>query len=163
MATKKRKTTTRRKTSSSPSRRKTTTKRVRRRKTGRLSEFSLSSPAMSGAVKSTFSGMLGGVTAGLIQKMTANQSTGMQIGALAVGSFLANWGLKAPNFGAGIAGAGGLLIANEIGLLSEGEMEVYDWADRIESLPMFLDENGAELLSEENDYTSGYSTALGGY
>lgn len=141
------------------------TKRVKTRrrskKRGFLSDFSLSSPAMTGAVKSTFSGALGGITAGLVQRMMANQSPGMQIGGLALGSVIASWGLKAPNFGAGMAGACGMLIASEVGLLAEpGDMRNQNWANNIQRLPMFLNEDGNPMLSE--DYQSGYSTPNSG-
>lgn len=146
-------------------RRSGTTKRVKTRrrskKRGFLSEFSLSNPAMTGAVKSTFSGALGGITAGLVQRMMANQSPGMQIGGLALGSVIASWGLKAPNFGAGMAGACGMLIASEVGLLAEGNMENQQWANNIQRLPMFLNEEGNPMLSE--DYQSGYGTPNGGW
>lgn len=160
MATKKRK-----KTSSAPVRRHSVkrikTRRKSRRKGGMLSEFSLSNPAMTGAIKGTFSGALGGVTAGLIQKMMANQSTGMQIGGLLLGSAVASWGLKAPNFGAGIAGASGLLIASELGMLSEGsEDSRYNWANQMKALPMFLDENGNTMLAES--YQPGWAPDLSG-
>lgn len=162
---KRRKKAAHRSTTAAPRTKRIKTRSRRRKSKGFLSDFSLSNPAMTGAVKSSFSGALGGITAGLIQRMTANQSPGMQIAALGIGSVVASWGLKAPNFGAGMAGAAGILIANEVGLLAEPvdrEMRKINWANNIQRLPMFLNENG-EMLAEENNYTPGYSTPMGGY
>jgi hypothetical protein len=169
MATKKRK-----KTSSAPVRRRTSSpgKRVktrrRKKKKGFLSDFSLSSPALTGSVKSSFSGGLGGLTSSLIEHVVVvnGGGAGWVIGANLIGSIVAGWGLSAPNFGAGMAGGAGASIGRSLGLqsLSEpsslSETEV-TWANQMKSLPMFLDEDGDELLSE--DYTPGYSTNYGGY
>lgn len=169
MATKKKK-----KTSSTPVRRRTSSvgKRVktrkRKKKKGFLSDFSLSSPALTGSVKSSFSGGLGGLMGSLIEHVVVvnGGGAGWVIGGNFAGAILSGFALNAPNFGAGMAGYAGGAVGRSLGLQSLSEAnslsaQEVTWANQMKSLPMFLDEDGDEMLAE--DYQSGYSTSNSGY
>lgn len=161
MATKK-KTTKRKSPSRSYGGKKKTVKR-RKSRSGFISER-FSRANMVGSAKATASGTVGGFIAGVIDNVTPNISPGGKVGIMLGASFITGFALNAPNMGAGIAGAAGYQLANMTGMLSDdSDMQQMDWANPLEQLPMFLDEDGNEMLAEMNDYTPGYSTAYGGY
>jgi hypothetical protein len=149
MATRKR--TTRRKTTAPARRRRTTAKTpVRRRratKKGLLSE--MFNPAMaSGAAKTLLSGAVGGLGAGLLNKvLPATTSVEMRAAYTLGAGFFTSTIFKLPSVGAGMAAVAVSDLMKSKGLLSESA----NYADSMDSLPMVLNENEAMYLQESSD------------
>jgi hypothetical protein len=123
-------------------------KRSRGRK-GMLSEFFNPGEAKNGA-KAVFSGAIGGLSAGLIDKAFSGQEPTnralIQIG----GGFVLATMLKMPNVGAGMAAIGAYnLLKTPLGLAENGNA---NYANPIEALPMFLNENGEAVSLAEGEY-----------
>jgi hypothetical protein len=150
MAIRKR-TTARRKTTAPARRRRTVAKAAPRRrrtvKKGLLSE--LTSPAqVQGAAKTLLSGAVGGLGAGLLNKiLPATTSVEMRAAYTLGAGFLTSTVFKLPNVGAGMAAVGVSNLLSAKGLLAEGA----NYADSMESLPMVLNENEAMFLQENSD------------
>jgi len=124
-------------------------RRTRRKKGGMLSEFFTPQGAAEGG-KAVLSGFIGGAASTLIDKALPNQTNTMLGLYKAAGGFIFATILKMPNVGAGMAGAGGAQFAASVFGMAEDSPANY--ANEIEALPMFLDENGdAVNLSEAND------------
>lgn len=130
-----------------------TVKIKRRRKSakrkGMLSEFFNPDEAKN-AAKAVLSGAIGGLSAGLLDKAFSssdpNQRAIIQIG----GGFVFASMLKMPNLGAGMAAIGAYnLLKTPLGL-AEGDDANY--ADPIEALPMFLNEDGSAASLAEGEY-----------
>lgn len=141
------------------------------RKRGMLSEF-FSPGAATGGFRTTVSGAVGGSAAIIVEKAMPNQTeTNQGLAMLGVAFLTATVG-KMPNVGAGMAGVGAYKIAKQFSQgLSDGATLAADYANDIERLPMFLDENGQPMISTLADgstlaqsiYQSGYATAPGGF
>ena len=132
-------TTTRRKTTATRPKR-----RVTRRKKGMLAEMFNANMAQAGG-KVVLSGAVGGVGAGLLNKLLPDtMTTKTKAFYTLAGGFVTATVLKMPNVGAGMAGVGMFNLFQESGFLAEG----MNYADDIEALPMVLDENGAGYLQE---------------
>ena len=150
MAIRKR-TTARRKTTAPARRRRTVAKAAPRRrrtvKKGLLSE--LTSPAqVQGAAKTLLSGAVGGLGAGLLNKiLPATTSVEMRAAYTLGAGFLTSTVFKLPNVGAGMAAVGVSNLLSAKGLLAEGA----NYADSMESLPMVLNEDEAMFLQENSD------------
>ena len=151
MAIRKR-TTARRKTTAPARRRRVTTMKAapRRRRTvkkGLLSE--LTNPAqVQGAAKTLLSGAVGGLGAGLLNKiLPATTSVEMRAAYTLGAGFLTSTVFKLPNVGAGMAAVGVSNLLSAKGLLSEGA----NYASEMDSLPMVLNEDEAMFLQENND------------
>lgn len=150
MATRKR--TTGRKKSAAPARRRRSVAKAapRRRRTirkkGLLSE--MFNPAMaSGAAKTLLSGAVGGLGAGLLQKvLPATTSVEMRAAYTLGAGFFASTIFKLPNVGAGMAAVGVRDLLTAKGLLAEGA----NYADDMDTLPMVLNEGQAMYLNEGN-------------
>lgn len=167
MAIRKR-TTARRKTAAPARRRRSVSKaaparrRVTRKK-GLLSE--LTNPAMvEGAAKTLLSGAIGGLGAGLLNKvLPASTSLEMRAAYTLGAGFFTSTIFKLPNVGAGMAAVAVRDLLSAKGLLSEGA----NYADSIDSLPMvlnegeamFLQENNEMFLAEDFNYNVGYFPA----
>lgn len=146
-------------------------RRVATRKRGMLSEF-FSPGAATGGFRTTVSGAVGGSAAMIVEKAMPNQTeTNQGLAMLGVAFLTATVG-KMPNVGAGMAGVGAYKIAKQFSTgLSEGRTLAAEYANDIERLPMFLDENGQPMVSTLADgttlsnsiYQSGYATAPGGF
>ena len=128
-------------------------KRSRSKRKGMLSEFFKPEEAKS-AAKAVLSGAIGGLSAGFVDKAFATseptQRALIQIG----GGFLFASMLKMPNLGAGMAAIGAYnLLKTPLGLSEDTESANY--ANEIEALPMFLNEEGAAAsLAQGADYLS---------
>ena len=134
-------TTTRRKRPTTAARPK---RRVARRKKGMLAEMFNANMAQAGG-KVVLSGAIGGVGAGLLNKLLPDtMTTKTKAFYTLAGGFVTATVLKMPNVGAGMAGVGMFNLFQESGFLAEG----INYADDIEALPMVLDENGAGYLQE---------------
>jgi len=147
-----RKRTTRRK--AAPMRRRRTTAKaapMRRRRTTRkkalLSE--LFNPIQAqGAAKVLLSGAVGGLGAGLLNKvLPATTSTEMRAVYTLGAGFISATVFKLPNVGAGMAAVGVRDLLTTKGLLSEDT----NFASDLDSLPMVLNENEAMYLQESSD------------
>jgi hypothetical protein len=151
MAIRKR-TTARRKTTAPARRRRTTMLKAspRRRRTvkkGLLSE--LTNPAqLQGAAKTLLSGAVGGLGAGLLNKiLPATTSVEMRAAYTLGAGFFTSTVFKLPNVGAGMAAVAVRDLMSAKGLLAEGA----NYADSMDSLPMVLNENEAMYLQENSD------------
>lgn len=151
MAIRKR-TTARRKTATPARRRRTATKAAPRRrrstaKKGLLSE--LFNPAQaSGAAKVLLSGAVGGLGAGLLNKiLPATTSVEMRAAYTLGAGFFTSTAFKLPNVGAGMAAVAVRDLMSAKGLLAEGA----NYADSMQGLPMVLNENEAMYLQENNE------------
>ena len=151
MAIRKR-TTARRKTAAPARRRRATTMKAapRRRRTvkkGLLSE--LTSPAqVQGAAKTLLSGAVGGLGAGLLNKiLPATTSVEMRAAYTLGAGFISSTVFKLPNVGAGMAAVAVRDLMSAKGLLAEGA----NYADSMDSLPMVLNEDEAMYLQENDD------------
>lgn len=148
-----RKRTTARRKSTAPARRRRTAAKTapRRRRTtrkkGLLSE--LTNPAMvQGAAKTLLSGAVGGLGAGLLNKvLPASTSQEMRAAYTLGAGFFTSTIFKLPNVGAGMAAVAVRDLMSAKGLLAEG----VNYADSMESLPMVLNENEAMYLQENSD------------
>lgn len=147
-----RKRTTRRK--AAPARRRRTTAKaapMRRRRTtrkkGLLSE--LFNPIQAqGAAKVLLSGAVGGLGAGLLNKIVpATTSTEMRAVYTLGAGFISATVFKLPNVGAGMAAVGVRDLMSAKGLLAESA----NYASDLDSLPMVLNENEAMYLQESSD------------
>jgi len=151
MAIRKR-TTARRKTAAPARRRRTTAKAApRRRRTtrskGLLSEM-IKPAQVQGAAKTLLSGAVGGLGAGLLNKvLPATTSVEMRAAYTLGAGFVTSTVFKLPNVGAGMAAVAVKELLNAKGLLAEGA----SYADPMDSLPMVLNENEAMYLQESND------------
>lgn len=145
------KTTARRKTTAPARRRRTAVKAAPRRrrtvKKGLLSE--LTSPAqVQGAAKTLLSGAVGGLGAGLLNKiLPATTSVEMRAAYTLGAGFVTSTVFKLPNVGAGMAAVGVSNLLSAKGLLSESA----NYADSMDSLPMVLNENEAMYLQENSE------------
>jgi hypothetical protein len=151
MAIRKR-TTARRKSSAPARRRRTATKAAPRRrrstsKKGLLSE--MFNPAQAqGAAKVLLSGAVGGLGAGLLQKILPATTTVEMRAVYTLGAgFVTSTAFKLPQVGAGMAAVAVRDLLNAKGLLAEGA----NYADPMDSLPMVLNEGEAMYLQESND------------
>lgn len=150
MAIRKR-TTARRKTTAPARRRRTAVKAAPRRrrtvKKGLLSE--LTNPAqIQGAAKTLLSGAVGGLGAGLLNKvLPATTSVEMRAAYTLGAGFFTSTIFKLPNVGAGMAAVAVRDLMSAKGLLAEGA----NYANDMESLPMVLNENEAMYLQEGTD------------
>ena len=150
MAIRKR-TTARRKTTAPARRRRTAVKAAPRRrrttKKGLLSE--LTNPAMvQGAAKTLLSGAVGGLGAGLLNKvLPATTSQEMRAAYTLGAGFFTSTVFKLPNVGAGMAAVAVRDLLSAKGLLAEGA----NYADSMDSLPMVLNEGEAMYLQENSD------------
>lgn len=142
---------------SSPGRKSRRRKGGRRRKRGFLSE-GFSTSAMQNSGKAVLSGLVGGGIANILNRfeVPAWGRAVMNLGA----SFVAGTVLGMPNVGAGMAGAYGLLLSEQ---LTQGTLkENFDYADQnvlsdhpqfadAEGNPMFLAEDGNLYYLEEGE------------
>jgi hypothetical protein len=148
-----RKRTTARRKSTAPARRRRTTtlkaapRRRRATKKGLLSE--LTNPAMvQGAAKTLLSGAVGGLGAGLLNKvLPATTSVEMRAAYTLGAGFFTSTIFKLPNVGAGMAAVAVRDLMSAKGLLAEGA----NYADSMDSLPMVLNEGEAMYLQESGD------------
>jgi hypothetical protein len=148
-----RKRTTARRKSAAPARRRRTVAKAapRRRRTtrskGLLSQ--MANPAqIQGAAKTLLSGAVGGLGAGLLNKvLPATTSVEMRAAYTLGAGFVTSTVFKLPNVGAGMAAVAVRDLMSAKGLLAEGA----SFADPIESLPMVLNEGEAMYLQESND------------
>jgi len=156
-----RKRTTARRKSAAPARRRRTTAKAapRRRRTtrskGLLSEM-IKPAQVQGAAKVLLSGAVGGLGAGLLNKvLPASTSVEMRAAYTLGAGFFTSTVFKLPNVGAGMAAVAVKELLNAKGLLAEGA----NYADSMDSLPMVLNENEAMYLQEgefalaENDFS----------
>jgi len=162
MAIRKR-TTARRKTTAPARRRRTAVKAAPRRrratKKGLLAEFF--NPAQAqGAAKVLLSGAVGGLGAGLLQKiLPATTSVEMRAVYTLGAGFVTSTAFKLPNVGAGMAAVAVRDLMSAKGLLAEGA----NYADSMESLPMVLNEGEAMYLQEGSDMYLAESYDVGYY
>jgi hypothetical protein len=147
-----RKRTTARRKSTAPARRrrsvaKTAPRRRRTTKKGLLSEFF--NPAQAqGAAKVLLSGAVGGLGAGLLQKVfPATTSVEMRAVYTLGAGFVTSTAFKLPQVGAGMAAVAVRDLMSAKGLLAEGA----NYADSMDSLPMVLNEGEAMYLQESNE------------
>jgi hypothetical protein len=148
-----RKRTTARRKSAAPARRRRTTAKAapRRRRTtrskGLLSEM-IKPAQVQGAAKTLLSGAVGGLGAGLLNKvLPATTSVEMRAAYTLGAGFVTSTVFKLPNVGAGMAAVAVKELLNAKGLLAEGA----SYADLMDSLPMILNESEAMYLQESND------------
>ena len=148
-----RKRTTARRKSAAPARRRRTTAKAapRRRRTtrskGLLSEM-IKPAQVQGAAKVLLSGAVGGLGAGLLNKvLPATTSVEMRAAYTLGAGFVTSTVFKLPNVGAGMAAVAVKELLNAKGLLAEGA----NYASDIDSLPMVLNENEAMYLQEGSD------------
>jgi len=148
-----RKRTTARRKSAAPARRRRTTAKAapRRRRTtrskGLLSEM-IKPAQVQGAAKVLLSGAVGGLGAGLLNKvLPASTSVEMRAAYTLGAGFFTSTVFKLPNVGAGMAAVAVKELLNAKGLLAEGA----NYADSMDSLPMVLNENEAMYLQENNE------------
>lgn len=150
MAIRKRKTVRRK--SAAPARRRTTAKAAPRRRRSTRSKGLLAEmikPAqVQGAAKVLLSGAVGGLGAGLLNKvLPATTSVEMRAAYTLGAGFFTSTVFKLPNVGAGMAAVAVKELLNAKGLLAEGA----NYANDMDSLPMVLNENEAMYLQEGSD------------
>lgn len=145
---KKRRTTTKRRTVTRTAKRPTVRRRRSTRSKGFLSEMFNPMQAQATA-KVLISGAVGGVGAGLLQKLYPSTTTPQMKAVYTIGAgFVAGVALKMPNLAAGMAGVGVYNLLQSQGMLAEdGD---YSYANEMESLPMVLNEDAAAYLAENN-------------
>lgn len=145
---KKRRTTTKRRTVTRTAKRPTVRRRRSTRSKGFLSEMFNPMQAQATA-KVLISGAVGGVSAGLLQKLYPSTTTPQMKAVYTIGAgFVAGVALKMPNLAAGMAGVGVYNLLQSQGMLAEdGD---YSYANEMESLPMVLNEDAAAYLAENN-------------
>ena len=162
-----RKRTTARRKSAAPARRRRTTAKAapRRRRTtrskGLLAEM-IKPAQVQGAAKVLLSGAVGGLGAGLLNKvLPASTSVEMRAAYTLGAGFFTSTVFKLPNVGAGMAAVAVKELLNAKGLLAEGA----NYADSMDSLPMVLNENEAAYLQEGGMYLAedDYSYNVGYY
>jgi hypothetical protein len=132
-----------------PKRKTTTTRRRRTTKKGMLSELFNPKMAEAGA-KVVLAGAVGGVGAGLLDKVLSSNITDekQRAGVLIGAGFLTATMLKMPNVGAGMSGVGTFNLAKSSGYLADH----YNWADdQLEKLPIMMKDNGG-YLQNNGDY-----------
>lgn len=147
-----RKRTTRRK--AAPARRRRSTakaapmrRRRSTRKKGLLSEM-FNPIQAQGAAKVLLSGAVGGLGAGLLNKVLPAATTTEMRAVYTLGAgFITSTVFKLPNVGAGMAAVGVKELLSAKGLLAEGA----NYASDLDSLPMVLNENQAMYLQESSD------------
>lgn len=161
-----RKTTARRKSATPARRRRTVAKTAPRRRRSTRSKGLLSEmikPAqVQGAAKVLLSGAVGGLGAGLLNKvLPASTSVEMRAAYTLGAGFVTSTVFKLPNVGAGMAAVAVKELLNAKGLLAEGA----NYASDIDSLPMVLNENEAAYLQEGGMYLAedDYSYNVGYY
>lgn len=124
---------------------------VRRRRTtkkGLLSEMFSPVGATAGA-KTLLSGAVGGLGAGLLNKLVpATTTPEMKAVYTGIAGFVTATMLKMPNVASGMAGVAAFQLFEAKGLLSED----FEYADDMEALPMVLSEGQAMYLAENNMY-----------
>jgi len=160
-----RKRTTARRKSAAPARRRRTTAKAapRRRRTtrskGLLSEM-IKPAQVQGAAKVLLSGAVGGLGAGLLNKvLPASTSVEMRAAYTLGAGFFTSTVFKLPNVGAGMAAVAVKELLNAKGLLAEGA----SYADPMDSLPMVLNEGEAMYLQEGSDMYLAESYDVGYY
>lgn len=145
---KKRRTTTKRRTVTRTAKRPTVRRRRSTRSKGFLSEMFNPMQAQATA-KVLISGAVGGVGAGLLQKLYPSTTTPQMKAVYTIGAgFVAGVALKMPNLAAGMAGVGVYNLLQSQGMLAEDSD--YSYANEMESLPMVLNEDAAAYLAENN-------------
>lgn len=150
---KKRRTTTKRRSVTRTAKRPTVRRRRRTATKGFLSEMFNPMQAQATA-KVLISGAVGGVGAGLLQKLYPATTTPQMKAIYTIGAgFVAGVALKMPNMAAGMAGVGVYNLLQNQGFLAE-DGENYDYASSMESLPMVLNEDEAAYLSQGEMYLS---------
>jgi len=167
MAIRKR-TTARRKTAAPARRRRTTAKAAPRRRRSTRSKGLLSEmikPAqVQGAAKTLLSGAVGGLGAGLLNKvLPASTSVEMRAAYTLGAGFVTSTVFKLPNVGAGMAAVAVKELLNAKGLLAEDSV---NYASDLDSLPMVLNEGEALYLQEGGMYLAedmDYSYDVGYY
>lgn len=150
MRKKRRTTTTKRRSVSRTAKRPTVRRRRRSTSKGLLSEMFNPMQAQATA-KVLISGAVGGVGAGLLQKLYPTTTTPQMKAVYTIGAgFIAGVALKMPNMAAGMAGVGVYNLLQNQGFLAE-DGENYEYANSMESLPMVLNEDEAAYLSASSD------------
>jgi len=150
---KKRRTTTKRRAVTRTAKRPTARRRRRTASKGFLSEMFNPMQAQATA-KVLISGAVGGVGAGLLQKLYPATTTPQMKAIYTIGAgFVAGVALKMPNMAAGMAGVGVYNLLQNQGFLAE-DGENYEYANDMESLPMVLNEDEAAYLSQNDLYLS---------
>jgi len=159
-----RKRTTARRKSTAPARRRRTAvkaapRRRRATKKGLLAEFF--NPAQAqGAAKVLLSGAVGGLGAGLLQKILPSTTSVEMRAVYTLGAgFVTSTAFKLPNVGAGMAAVAVRDLMSAKGLLAESA----NYADSMESLPMVLNEGEAMYLQEGSDMYLAESYDVGYY
>ncbi len=131
-----------------------TKRRVTRRKKGMLSE--LFNPNMAQAAgRTVVSGAIGGASAAMLNKLLPDTMEAKTKAFYTIGAgFVTAAMLKLPNVGAGMAGVGIYNLLSAGGFLAENGEIGFNYAEPIESLPLVLNEDGADYLQESNLYLS---------
>jgi hypothetical protein len=83
--------------------------------------------------------------------MLPNQTVNAKAGAKILGGFLAATVGKMPNLGAGLSAVGVMELIQNSGFLADGGMNNANFANPIEALPPFLNENGNPMYLAENN------------
>lgn len=173
----KKRTTTKRRAVTRTAKRPTVRRRRRTTSKGMLSELFNPMQAQATA-KVLISGAVGGVGAGLLQKLYPATTTPQMKAVYTIGAgFIAGVALKMPNMAAGMAGVGVYNLLQNQGFLAE-DGENYEYANEMESLPMvlnedeaaylsqgemYLSENGMYLSEDDYDYQVPYAPEFGGF
>lgn len=151
---------------SSPRAKQTRRRRTYRKKSkGMLSEMFNPKMAQAGG-KAIFSGAVGGMGAAFIEKLMTNQDNNRKLLVTGGAAFVTATVLKMPNVGAGMAGVAIYKAMEGSGMLAEDglNLQEYQYADPIQSLPMVLNESGEEMyLSEDGMYLEEASSYGVGY
>jgi len=126
-------------------------RRVTRKSKSMLSELFNPKMAQAGG-KAIFSGAVGGMGAAFVEKIMANQDTNKKLLVTGGLSFVTATVLKMPNVGAGMAGVAIYKAMESSGMLADDglNLQEYQYANPIESLPMVLNENGDEMMLQDD-------------
>lgn len=166
--------TTRRRRRSAPA---TTRKRTRRTtRKGVLGEMFSPAGARAGG-KAVMNGAIGGALGAVGDKLMTNagMSETTKIIGLGVGGFVVAAAFKKPFAGAGMAAIAAYKVLGEVGLNENAYLQEYDYANPLEGMPPYLNENGEEyghlaqspMYLQQNgvdlDYNVGYYPAGFGF
>jgi hypothetical protein len=132
-------------------------------------------PAMvQNSAKAMMSGAVGGFASVTIMKLTPQQTPTTQALILGGAAFASAALLKMPNLAAGMSAIAVYRLMDNAGMLAD-DMDLANYADPIEALPMVLNEDGSEnmylaALSRGDDdmylsenYQTAYAPQFGGF
>ena len=94
----------------------------------------------------------GGIGAGFVEKLMGEAEPNKKLMVTGAGAFAVATILKMPNVGAGMMGVAIYKAMESTGMLAEDmDLQEYGYANPIEALPMVLNDNGEDMMFQEDD------------